>query len=80
MPQVYDIGEGYTTAEGKRAVVAIVPPQIRQKLRFQEPMMVAKLIEHMPNRFAHEVNRTRGLAFDSGEHGFSHTRGTNGQG
>lgn len=27
----------------------------------------------IPNRLAHEVNRLRGIGFDSGEHGFGHT-------
>ena len=31
------------------------------------------LHEYMPQRLEHEVNRLRGYAFDSGEHGFSHT-------
>jgi hypothetical protein len=74
MPQFYDIGGAYTKAEATAALANIVPPHIRQKLRFQEPMMLVKLQAHLPNWFAHEVNRSRGLAFTSGEHGFSHTR------
>jgi hypothetical protein len=72
MPQFYDIGGAFTAAEGKKAIAAIVPPQIRQKLRYQEAMMVPALIAALPNWFAHEINRARGLAFTSGEHGFSH--------
>lgn len=32
----------------------------------------ATLHNAIPNRLAHEVNRLRGFAFDSGECGFSH--------
>lgn len=73
MPQFYEIGGAYTFTEGRKAVAAIVPPHIRTRLGYS--VMLEKLQQHLPNWFAHEVNRARGLAFTSGEHGFSHHEG-----
>lgn len=52
-----------------------VRTRLATKASKQQPAAVVWKVLHdaIPNRLAHEVNRLRGIAFDSGECGFSHS-------
>lgn len=69
------IGEQMTADEARAVLSNIVPPDIRQRMRFKEPVMLLALQQYMPNWVEHEVNRTRGLSFTSNvDAGFTHRR------
>lgn len=71
----FSFGDDYTAEEFVLVVTRLVPnmpPKMRKQpaiITWQQLANVNKL------RVEHEVNRARGWAYDSGEHGFSHSRG-----
>lgn len=69
----YACGDSMTPEEFAQARDRILPDWRRRFKRMPPPAMLAGLMNTVPHRLEHEVNRARGLAFDSGENGFSHT-------
>lgn len=69
----FTFGDELSAAEARQVIATLLPAPKRNERRPPMPKLIAALHNAAPNRFDHEVNRIRGLAFDSGEHGFSHT-------
>jgi hypothetical protein len=73
----YVFGDVVTPAEVKQIRARLLPEYKSARLKkLGATAFVQAIHEVIPQRLEHEVNRLRGLAFDSGEAGFSHTTGT----
>lgn len=71
-PVAFIFGEPLSPSEFATARNRIVPRWRVRCPRMPAAAMLAAMHHFTPHRLEHEVNRKRGLAFDSGEAGFSH--------
>lgn len=69
----YIHGQPLTSEEFAQARERILPDWRRRFKCMPPAVMLDALHASTPHRLEHEVNRMRGLAFDSGESGFWHS-------
>lgn len=69
----YTFGGELTESESAHVIKTLLPNK-RKRRRVPTVRLLAGLHAYVPNALEHEVNRKRGIAFDSGEAGFSHQR------
>lgn len=74
MRTFYRHGDSLTQLEMMHVLGRFLPKGKRVRGPVQAMQLFTALYNALPNLIEHEVNRHRGLAFDSGEAGFSHQR------
>ena len=70
--KAYVYGDTITKSEFMKVRRRLAPKAGKRLRRATQDKVVAAMHHLAPNRLEHEVNRLRGIAFDSGEAGFSH--------
>lgn len=70
----YRFGESLTRSELDHVLRRFAPKGKIPQGDARKLQILAALHNTVPNLLAHEVGRKRGIAFDSGEAGFSHQR------
>lgn len=67
-------GDTLTAVEAAHVIDAMLPKTTSARLRGAPvPVIITRLHAAQPNYLDHLVNKMRGVAFDSGEDGFSHS-------
>lgn len=70
----YAFGQPLTIQEVTAVLAALIAPKpLPRSSAQQQARMFTAICRSIPMRIEHEVNRLRGIAFDSGEAGFSHS-------
>ena len=67
-------GDTLTAAEAAHVIATLLPKETSARIRGAPvPVILTRLHAAHPNYLDHLVNKMRGVAFDSGEDGFSHS-------